>query len=189
MANRTQIICMHEGVKGRSIDPVFINRLIRSLKPSWIRPFKGSNLLRLEPGRSRTELIKKMPDELKKCLSVAGTTLMVWADLDDDMPDGDTLKEVFWKSAQAAGIIRQEFDTVVFIFAKDRLENWIQYLTEGTTDESVEGPRVKHDRMVADAAKTLAKRCLQSQTEPPLPPSLEWSCKNWRQLVKLMKTS
>ncbi|HKR11356.1 MAG TPA: hypothetical protein VJT15_04825 [Pyrinomonadaceae bacterium] len=39
MANRTQIVCLHEGKKGRSIDPVFINRLMRSLNPAWIRPW------------------------------------------------------------------------------------------------------------------------------------------------------
>jgi len=27
MANRTQIVCLHEGEKGRSIDPVFITKL------------------------------------------------------------------------------------------------------------------------------------------------------------------
>ena len=40
MANRTQIVCLHEGEKGRSIDPVFINALLRDLEPSWIRPGK-----------------------------------------------------------------------------------------------------------------------------------------------------
>ena len=33
MANRTQIVCLHEGIKGRSIDPVFINALIKALDP------------------------------------------------------------------------------------------------------------------------------------------------------------
>ncbi|MFN5626796.1 MAG: hypothetical protein ACK5DM_22820, partial [Planctomyces sp.] len=47
MANRTQIVCLHEGKKGRSIDPVFINTLIRALDPPWLRPTKGSNLIRL----------------------------------------------------------------------------------------------------------------------------------------------
>jgi hypothetical protein len=32
MANRTELVCMCEGKKGRSIDSVFINRLIRSLR-------------------------------------------------------------------------------------------------------------------------------------------------------------
>jgi hypothetical protein len=190
MANRTQIVCLHEGKKGRSIDPVFINRLIRSLSPAWIRPFRGSNLLRPIDCGGRKDLIKRMPDELKACLITGGqTTLMVWADLDDDMSDGDQLKAKFWETAQAAGINQEQFANVVFVFAKDRLENWIQYLNDGETDESTEGPRVKQNRTVSDAARKLAERCERMQTQPPLPPSLEWSCKNWRQLVDRMTSS
>ena len=114
---------------------------------------------------------------------------MVWADVDDDLVDGDQLKAAFWKEAKANGITESEFATVVFVFAKDRLENWIQFLVDGATDESNEGPRVKHNRVVADAAKTLAQRCRQQTTQPPLPPSLEWSCRNWRQLVDRMKNA
>jgi len=190
MASRTQIVCLHEGQKGHSIDPVFINGLIRALKPDWIRPFKGSNLVRSEGCDGRKELIKRMPQELKACLSIGGlTTLMVWADLDDDMNDANQLKEKFWESAQAEGITQEQFESVVFVFAKDRLENWIQYLNDGATDENVEGPRVKHNRVAADAAKKLAERCRQAKTNPPLPPSLEWSCKNWRKLVDRMRQS
>lgn len=189
MASRTEIICLHEGEKGRSIDPVFINRLIRSLKPAWIKQ-AGSNMVRLIPKGGRSSLIDEMPAELTKCLSQGGqTTLMVWADMDHDMADGDKLKAEFWKQAELAGITQEQFDQVVFIFAKDRLENWIQYLNEGSTDEAKEGPRVKDNRLVAEAARKLAKRCQQTQVAPPLPPSLQWSCRNWRKLVDRMRTS
>jgi hypothetical protein len=128
-----------------------------------------------------------MPIELKVCLSMGGdTTLMVWADLDHDMPDGDTLKEKFRQAALSQGVAHSEFDQVVFIFAKDRLENWIEFLLTGKADESREGPRVKHNREVAEAAKTLAERCRQEQTKPPLPLSLKWSCRNWKNLVERM---
>ena len=188
VANRTQIVCLHEGRKGLSIDPVFINRLLRTLKPAWIRPFKGSNLVRLVDCGGRNELIERMPQELKACLAAGSqTTLMVWADMDDDTDDGDQLKEEFWKVARAAGIIPEQFGNVVFVFAKDRLENWIQYLIDGSTDENVEGPRVRRNKTVSDAAKILAERCLKTETIPSLPPSLEWSCKNWRRWVKRMK--
>jgi hypothetical protein len=192
MANRTQIVYLHEGKKGHSIDPVFINTLIRALKPAWIRPFKGSNLLRPEPCGGRSELIKRMPQALKTCLSMGGlTTLMVWADLDADMNDGDQLKEEFWKTAQGEGITDEQFEGVVFVFAKYRLENWIQYFTGGATDENIPGPRIKHGhgRVVVDAAKKLADRCRQAETHPPLPPSLEWSCRNWRRLIERTKSS
>lgn len=190
MANRTQIVCLHEGEKGRSIDPIFINALIQTLKPSWIRPFKGNNLMRPVDCGGRKTLIQRTPVELKTCLEQGGkTTLVVWADIDDDMKDGDELKQEFWTTAQAQGITQQQFEQIVFIFAKDRIENWIQYLTTGQTDESKEGPRVRHGRTVRDAAKLLGQRCLKNQAKPPLPPSLEWSCRNWRQLVDRMKNS
>lgn len=188
MASRTQIVCLHEGQKGRSIDPVFINRLLRSLKPAWIRPWEGNNIIRPLDCGGRANLIKKLPAELKACLAAgADRTLMVWADLDDDMADGNQLKQEFWKEAQAAGIPKAEFDQVVFAFAKDRLENWIEFLVSGKTNESQEGPRVKHNREVADAARALAERCQGKAQGPSLPPSLAWSCENWSKLVKRMQ--
>ena len=113
---------------------------------------------------------------------------MVWADLDHDMGDGDELKEKFWSVAQKEGVTRDKFDQVVFIFAKDRIENWVEFMLTGATDESKEGPRQKHTRPVADAARALAKKCLAGAPIPSVPPSLEWSCQNWRALVARMKS-
>ena len=97
MANRTQIVCLHEGKKGRSIDPVFINALIKGLNPPWLRPNKGSNLMRPVDCGGRKALIEKMPSELKACLNAgADTTLIVWADVDDDKETCDQFKEDFW---------------------------------------------------------------------------------------------
>ena len=129
-----------------------------------------------------------MPSQLRACLNAgADTTLMVWADVDDDKETCEQLKDEFWKAAQAAGISEDEFSRVIFAFAKDRLENWIQYVNTGSTDESEEGPRVRHNRDVADAANALARRCLNNSDAPPLPASLTWSCINWRRLVAKMR--
>ena len=99
MASRTGIVCLCEGKRGgndkndkTSIDLVFINCLIRSLKPRWIRK-RGSNFVRVQPKGGRKDLIAAVPNELRICLNRGGqTTLMVWADIDDDMKDGDALK-------------------------------------------------------------------------------------------------
>ncbi|MCA9268762.1 MAG: hypothetical protein KDA41_09845 [Planctomycetales bacterium] len=187
MASRTELVCLCEGEKGASIDPVFINRLIRNLKPAWLRK-TGSNFIDIRPQGGRRSLIRAFPNELRLCMNQgANTTLMVWADLDDDMKDGEQLVEEFRKAAVADGISDDDFKKAVFIFAKDRLENWIEFLEKGATDEAVEGPRVLSDRRARDAAKTLADRCAKQQAEPPLPPSLLWSCRNWRRLVERMK--
>lgn len=189
MASRTQIVCLCEGKKGASIDEVFINKLIKCLDPNWLRPWKGSNTIRLVPCGNRTALIAKMPAELRSCLDAgADTTLMVWADLDDDRENGDSLKADFWQEAQRNKISKADFDRVVFIFAKDRLENWIEYLETGKTDESQEGPRTKHNRQVADAAKKLAAMCQAGKPVEGMPPSLIWSCKNWHSLVQKFKS-
>ena len=188
MASRTQIVCLHEGKKGRSIDPIFIRAALKALDPTWIRPWQGNNIVRPVDCGGRSDLIAKMPGELRSCLAMGGdTTLMVWADLDHDMADGEKLKQAFWVFAQQSGITKEQFEQVVFIFAKDRLENWIEYLLTGVTDEAKEGSRLKHDRPVAEAAKNLAKRCASGAAEPKLPPSLNWSCQNWRQLVERMR--
>jgi hypothetical protein len=188
VASRTEIVCLCEGAKGASIDEVFINRLMKTLKPTWVRA-QGSNVVRPQPCGSRSEVIKRTPEELRRCLSAGGhTTLMVWADCDDDCDDGDTLKAEFWNEAKQSGITQNDFDRTVFIFAKDRLENWIQFLNTGQTNESEEGPKLKHSREAAEAAKKLAELCKAGCAVEAMPPSLQWSCKNWRALVERMKT-
>jgi hypothetical protein len=187
--SRTQIVCLHEGKEGRSIDPVFIRTLLKALDPAWIRPWRGNNIIRTNACGGRSDLISRMPAQLRACLETGGnTTLMVWADLDHDVENGEDLKARFWIAAQQYGITKEEFDQVVFVFAKDRIENWIEFLLTGTTDEAREGPRLKHDKPVADAAKTLARRCSRREMGPPIPPSLEWSCQNWRNLAERMRS-
>ena len=188
MASRTQIVCLHEGERGRSIDPLFILTLLKALDPAWIRPWKGSNIIRPVDCGGRSNLIAKMPEELQTCIQMgADTTLMVWADLDDDMEDGDQLRQAFWTVANQNGITANEFDQVVFVFAKDRLENWIEFLLTGATDEAQEGTRVKDDKTVAVAAKKLAQICRGQLQGVQLPPSLNWSCQNWHRLVERMR--
>lgn len=188
VASRTQIVCLHEGERGRSIDPLFIVTLLKALDPAWIRPWKGSNIIRPVDCGGRGNLIARMPEELRACIQKgADTTLMVWADLDDDMADGNQLKQKFYKEAIQNGIGDDDFDRVVFVFPKDRLENWIEFLHTGSTDEAQEGHRVKNGKVVAEAAKKLAQMCRGQQQGVPLPPSLNWSCQNWRRLVARMK--
>lgn len=189
MASRTQIVCLCEGEKGASIDGVFINKLIRTLKPAWLRP-TGTNYVRMEPRGNRKEVIAETPKQLKLCLDAgADTTLMVWADCDDDCADPEALKTLFWNESQRQGIAREQFERVVFIFAKDRIENWIEFLVTGYTDESKEGPRVKHNSKAAEAATKLAKMCREGAPVKNMPPSLQWSCKNWQTLCNRMKTA
>lgn len=189
MANRTQIVCLCEGEKGKSVDPVFVNRLLKSLRPSWVRPWQGSNFVRIIPCGSRSDVIARMPDEMQVCNQMGGrTTLMVWADCDNDCSDGDALKLNFWQEAERRGVARNKFDEVVFIFPKDRLENWIEFLNSGTTDESNEGPRVRNSRQAADAAKRLAQMCESKGTPAELPRSLQWSCRNWHAFAQRMKS-
>ena len=188
MASRTQMVCLCEGSKGSSIDEVFINKLIRSIDPPWLRPWGGSNAVRPRSCGGRKALIEETPKELRRCLAAGGhTTLMVWADCDDTCADGEALKAEFWKEAQQQEISKGDFDRIVFIFAKDRLENWIEFLQTGNTDESKEGPRVKYNRTVADAAKKLADLCNAGKPVGGMPPSLQWSCRNWRDLAERMR--
>ncbi len=160
---------------------------MKSLQPGWLRPGHGSNVVRLVACGGRNEVIEKTPAELKRCLGAGShTTLMVWADCDDDCASGDDLKALFWEEAARQSIPRAEFDLVVFAFAKDRLENWIEFLQTGATVEDEEGPRVKKSSAVAAAAKALAKHCEKGSPVAGMPPSLRWSCDNWKALVRRM---
>src|SRR5712671_2278504 len=105
VGSRTQIVCLHEGKKGRSIDPVFIRTLLKALAPAWIRPWHGNNIVRTVDGGGRSDLIKQMPTELRACLAMgADTTLMVWADINHDLADGEQLRAEFWKFASQTGV-------------------------------------------------------------------------------------
>ncbi len=189
MSKRTQIVCIHEGKKGASIDPVFVNAFLKAYDPEWIRPW-GTSKIRLVPKGGKTELQADFPKELKNVLRAgADTTLIVFADIDDKLKTGDELKELYWRTAQENGISREEFDKVVFIFSKDRIENWIQFLQTGQTDENKEGPRVNNNSEVRNAAQKLAEMCLSGNPTVSLPPSLHWSCNNWHQLINRMKNN
>ena len=185
MANRTQIVCLHEGKKGRSIDPLFIRTLIKKLDPAWIRPWPGNNVIRTIDCGGRSALMAKLPGEISAAEQAGGnTTVVVWADVDDNMESPEALKAAFWTAADGAGISPDQFGRVVFALAEDRLENWVEFLNLGVTDESREGRRVKHDREAVEAARKLAQHCSRGAPIPNIPPSLEWSCQNWRRLVE-----
>ncbi len=187
MANRTQIVALHEGKQGRSIDPLFIRALLKKLDPAWLRPWPGNNVIRTVDCGGRGTLISQLPGELRAAEQTGGsTTLMVWADVDDDMAGPEELKAAFWTAAQAAGISADQFSRVVFALAEARLENWVEFLNSGVTDESKAGPRVKDSEAVR-AARSLGELCLRGARLPNLPASLEWSCRNWRALVERMR--
>ena len=136
---------------------------MKSLRPDWLRPWTGSNVIRLDPCGGRKELAEKLPAELRSCLAAGGhTTLMVWADCDDNCADPDGAQGIVLEQAQDRRSPRSSSTAVVFIFAKDRIENWVEFLTTGNTDESKEGPRVKHNREAAEAART-GLRCQGSE--------------------------
>jgi hypothetical protein len=186
MPKRTQIICIHEGKKGPSIDPVFANTFFKTYRPDWIRPWKTTAARFIGYG-GKAELQKAFPKELQFCGTVGGdTTLIVLADV-DDLKNGDELKLKYWEEAEDAGLSRELFEKVVFIFPKNRIENWVEFLNMGVTDENQEGPRVKDLSTVRDAARKLANLCRSGYAAASLPPSLEWSCRNWRALVERMR--
>lgn len=186
MPSRTQIVCLHEGKKGRSIDPLFIRALIKKLDPAWIRDWPGNNVIRTVAYGGRSTVIANMAKELRAAEQAGGnTTLMVWADVDDNMESPEELKNAFWAQARAADITAEQFGRVVFAFAEDRLENWVEFLNLGATDESREAPRVK-DPEAVKAARKLAEMCLQGAPIADIPASLAWSCQNWRALKARM---
>jgi len=191
MAKRTQIVCIHEGKKN-SVDLVFVNAFLKAYNPGWLRPYTIPPTTRIadfKPCGSKSELVQKFPQELKNCIRRGSdTTLIVLADIDDELENGEELKRKYWETAQNAGITQEMFEKAVFIFPKDRIENWIQYLSTGVTDENTEGPHVKDNREARDMAQHLANKCLHpQQTRETFPPSLEWSCRNWKKLVERMR--
>ncbi|MDR3334981.1 MAG: hypothetical protein LBT13_08890 [Treponema sp.] len=60
MAKRTQIVCIHEGTKGASIDPVFANAFLKSYDPEWVRPWK-TGVVRFVACRGKSELLDAFP--------------------------------------------------------------------------------------------------------------------------------
>ena len=188
MPKRTQIICIHEGKKGRSIDPVFANAFLKAYDPEWLRPFATGKAY-FKPCGGKSKLLQRFPQELKNCIAAGSdTTLIVLADLDEKLKSGDELKEKYREKARESGITGEMFEKAVFICPKDQIENWIEYLDTGSTDENAEGRRVKNFSDVKNKAKLLAEKCRRSHLpKEPFPPSLEWSCNNWRALTARMR--
>jgi hypothetical protein len=46
--------------------------------------------------------------------------LIVLADIDDDLENGEQLKQKYWETAQVAGISKEIFEKAVFIFSNRR---------------------------------------------------------------------
>src|SRR5215468_6682232 len=76
VSSRTQIVCLHEGERGRSIDPLFILMLLKALDPAWIRPWKGSNIIRPVDCGGRNNLIARMHEELQTCIEMGADTTL-----------------------------------------------------------------------------------------------------------------
>jgi len=199
MPKRTEIVCIHEGKEGHSIDPIFINAFINAYhNTNWVRK-TGSNLVRCIDCGDQLGVLNRFPIELRACMEAgANTTLVVFTDLDDDCENGDERKKEYWeKTDQTLRDVNSQkrkewFDHAVFIFPKDRIENWIQFLLDGATDEHTEGPRLKKNptgnNRVRVAARKLAKLCQRAERPPAeFPPSLLWSCKSWKTLVHRMQ--
>jgi hypothetical protein len=185
MAKRTQIVCLHEGKKGRSIDPVFANSFLKAYNPEWLRP-RSTGIVRFVPCGGKAELLKAFPAELRACEAAGGnTTLIILTDADKDKPE--YLKEKYRNAAKAEGLAKEVFEKIIFIFPKYRIENWVEFLINGTTDENKEGQRISDFSTVREAARKLAENCRLNVTDPLLPPALQWSCGNWRDLVERMR--
>lgn len=185
MAKRTQIVCLHEGKNG-NVDQVFINRLLKKLDPSWLRPFK-TGVARFVCGGGRNEhgMYRKFIEELAHCDRQGGdTTLIVLSDV-DDLETPDKLKSIFDQRA-AIENLGSALSKVVYIFPQNRIENWFEYLLDGATDESKEGKR-RNTKDASNAADKLAKMCIENQRNSNIPLSLQWSCNQWRDLVNNMK--
>ena len=182
--NRTQIVCLLEGTKD-SADLIFANAFLHAFDPQWLRPYSAQKFRSVTCG-GRNNVIDRFPIELKICAHQgADTTLIVFADVDDD-ENGEILKRRFKKRADEAGIEDELFRKAVFILPKDRIENWIQFLNTGSTDELVEGPREKKVDKIKEAARKLAKICKTQSHVENIPPSLSWSCVNWNELKDRM---
>jgi hypothetical protein len=184
-SSRTELLCICEGTNAKgSVDHVFVRQLLKKLSPSWVRTTEGRKAPRVIPAGGRNEVINQLYHEMTLMTGRgASFTLMVWADLDHDQPDPDRFASQIREGAKGHGIPEDAFDNVVFVFAKDRLENWIEYLLTGKTDEGIEGPRVE-PVVAAEAARKLADLCERGAPVDALPPSLKWSCDNWHALKR-----
>ena len=179
---RTEVVCILEGDFG-STDHIFASAFKKKLNPKWLRP---TCKVRFEPCGSRNNVISRFSDELKSCIRRGSeSTLIVLADVDDDCIDSEELKMKFWDKAKDAGVTHEMFEKAVFIFPKDRIENWIQFLNTGVTNENIEAPRVTRDEARAAASKLVEMYRNNSDTTN-LPPSLTWSCQNWKKLTDRM---
>ena len=84
--------------------------MIRALDPSWLRPFKNAKT-RLNPCGNRIGVLDRLPTEIRIAAMTGGdTTVMVWADCDDDCSDCEALKAKAWEVATFTRMVVQELE-------------------------------------------------------------------------------
>ena len=191
MASRTQIVCMCEGQRGQSIDEVFINRLMKSLGPPWLRPWSGSNTIRLKPCGGRRALIEEMPKDSSGGASRPAATRPSWSGPTVTMtvPTAKHSRPLSGKRQSDRELRTNNSTKWCSRLRKTAWKTGSNSCRKGNTDEAIEGPRVTNNRDVAEAAKKLAEMCKAGKLVQNLPPSLKWSCQNWNTLKGRMKSS
>lgn len=167
MGRRVQIVFLCEDSQHQSFGLAFLGEL------TGIR-----NIETVRAG-SRANVINRFPKELKALRSRSGSALVVMIDADKDSVS-DVRQIIDQKLAQTGEPPVRVKDLVFVASPKWRIENWIQYLREGHTDESKQGPRLDKENSCREDAKRLFESCIGNVALLQAPESLESACAEWK---------
>jgi hypothetical protein len=168
MAKRVEIVFLHEDTQHQSFGTAFLNKITR--------------VRRIEPVRMgrRSMLVNDFPRQLKAVRSRGGKAALVVL-IDADHDSVQEIREVLDRRLKEADMPTISPEDPIFIaIPKWRIENWIEYLRTGDTDEAAQGARLIDEASARPLAAKLHETCLNG---PPLaspPPSLEQACTEWQ---------
>ena len=108
-----------------------------------------------------------------------GTALVVLIDADRDSVE--TIRRLLDDRLKQEQMNALSSEDRVFIASpKWRIENWIEYLKTGKTDEKSQGPRLDDEGSARTLALDLHRKCLVKSPLLNVPPSLGKACEEWQ---------
>lgn len=164
---RVEIVFLHEDTQHQSFGTAFLNQI--------------KTMRRIEPVRkgSRALLVQDFPRQVKAVRSRGGAAALVVL-IDADRDSVDKVWNILNDRLKQEGMSVISSSDLIFIASpKWRIENWIEYLRTGATNEELQGPRLEDEGSAREDAGSLYQMCVTRALPPNPPPSLKAACEQW----------
>jgi hypothetical protein len=160
---------------------VFVRRFL--MANGWDNRRIRANISPFARGSAEQFVREQFPLELKAYRSRSGNmkaALFVVTDADPRREITDRMND-FKASCKDHRIeFRKKNEKVVFVIPKMNIETWFQYLAGESFDEAIDYRHLNRESDCFAFVETLAEMCRNNSMKQPVPPSLEETCKEYK---------